>query len=160
VKAELLAEAINRGVRGAVVSVNDNGMPSVTVSLGRLVAVCSYLKTDLGFNYLASVTGVDFYDRFEVIYHLHVVPSGEEACLKVIANHNDPVVPSVFAVWQGADFQEREVYDLMGIRFSGHPKLKRILMWEEFQGHPLRKDFGMGDQAAWQQMPHMPELET
>jgi NADH/F420H2 dehydrogenase subunit C len=155
-----LAEAIGKGVRGAVISANTGMMPSITITTGRLVQVCDYLKAQLGYNYLVSVTGVDYLDHFEVIYHLHAMPDGDQACLKVRTTHDDPVVPSVYHVWQGADFQEREVFDLMGIRFSGHPNLKRILMWDEFQGHPLRKDFGMGDEAAWQQMPRMPELET
>lgn len=155
-----LAEAINQAVRGAVVAKSTGNMPSVTIGAGRLVAVCNHLKSQMGFNYLSSITGVDYYDRFEVIYHLHAVPGSEQVCVKVVVNHDDPVVPSVFNVWQGADLQEREVYDLMGIRFSGHPNLTRILMWDEFEGHPLRKDFGMGNQAAWEQMPHMPQLET
>jgi NADH-quinone oxidoreductase subunit C len=81
-------------------------------------------------------------------------------CLKVVADHNEPSVPSVYSVWQGADLQEREVYDLMGIRFPGHPNLKRVLLWDEFEGHPLRKDFGLANQDAWRQMPPMPQVET
>ncbi|MCL4534550.1 MAG: NADH-quinone oxidoreductase subunit C [Bacteroidetes bacterium] len=157
---EQLAAAINSVVGGAVVKVTEGTMPSATLQTSRLIQVCNALKHKLGFNYLISVTGVDYCTYFEVVYHLQNIPTNEQACIKVVVDHDQPVVPSVYGVWPGADFQEREVYDLMGISFTGHPNLKRILLWDEFKGHPLQKAFGMFDEDAWRQAPSLPELEV
>ncbi len=157
--AEQLAEAINGVVHGAVVQVNDGTMPSVTVQAARLTPVFAAVRK-MGFDFLDSITGVDYNSYFEVVYQLHNMSTNDDACLKVAVDHDQPILASVYHIWQGADFQEREVYDLMGITFTGHPNLKRILLWDEFQGHPLRKDFGMGDENAWRQMPPLPELEV
>ncbi len=104
-------------------------------------AVARTLKTEHGLDFLANVTSVDFPDRFEVAYNVCSSSGGTPITVKVAADKADPVVPSVTAIWPGAGFQEREVYDLMGVRFEGHPDLKRILLWEGFDGHPLRKDW-------------------
>ena len=110
----------------------------------RLVEVCQYLKTTPGleFNYLTDVTAVDYVDYFEVNYQLTSLHHRHTTLLKVrVFDRRNAEVPSVVSVWRGADFQEREIWDLMGIRFVGHPNLKRILLWEGFPGHPLRKDY-------------------
>ena len=136
-----LAEAIGQHFPQAVVQATDS---SVYLRPGDLREVASYLKDAPGleFNYLASVTGVDYLDYFEIIYHLVSMPKNHSAVLKVkLYGRDDPTVPSLVSVWKGADLQEREVYDLMGIHFEGHPNLKRIFLWDEFPGHPLRKDF-------------------
>ena len=97
---------------------------------------------DRHFDYLVSVTAVDYYDYFELVYHLTSLEHNHSLVLKTRCyDRSEPVVSSVFGLWQGADFQEREIYDLMGIRFVGHPNLKRIALWEGFEGHPLRTDF-------------------
>ena len=97
---------------------------------------------DLRLDYLVSVTSVDYIDYFEVVYRLTSITHNHSAVLKTRAyGREEPVVPSVTSVWKGAELQEREVYDLMGVRFEGHPNMKRIMMWEGFEGHPLRKDF-------------------
>jgi len=109
-----------------------------------LPEVATYLRDrpDLPWDCLSSVTGVDYPNYFEVVYHLYSVEKQVgPLVLKVRTEKEDPVVPSLVSVWPGANFQEREVYDLMGIRFSGHPNLKRILLWEGYRGHPLRKDY-------------------
>jgi NADH-quinone oxidoreductase subunit C len=96
------------------------------------------------FNYLADVTGVDWYPsepRFEVIYHLLSIPNKERVRLKVRLDGTSPVVDSVVPIWPSANFFEREVFDLFGVRFNGHPYLRRILMPENWEGHPLRKDY-------------------
>ncbi len=114
------------------------------VSGEQLREVALYLRDrpDLPWDYLSSVTGVDYPGYFEVVYHLYsMAKQVGPLVLKVRAEKEDPVVPSLVSVWPGANFQEREVYDLMGIRFSAHPNLKRILLWEGYQGHPLRKDY-------------------
>ena len=114
------------------------------VPAGRLLDVAKTLREELGFNYLSSVTGVDLLkeDKMEVVYHTYSIDQGGGAVvLKVQVDRSNPVVPSLTPTWPGADFQEREAWDLLGIRFEGHPDLRRILMWEGFEGHPLRKDW-------------------
>src|SRR5262249_46189357 len=91
--------------------------------------------------FLNCLTAVDRMDSFEVTYHLSSLAKNQSLVLKARTSHDMPVVPSVITVWQGAQLQEREAYDLMGIVFDGHPGLKRIFLWEGFPGHPLRKDF-------------------
>ncbi len=117
------------------------------VSRDRLVEVATYLRDELGYSYLSSVTGVDYPEgtnglppRFETVYHLFQ-PTGGPLVLHVHADREDPTVPSLVPVFPSALFQEREAWDLMGIRFEGHPDLRRILLWEGFDGHPLRKDW-------------------
>lgn len=98
---------------------------------------------ELGFNFLSDLTAVDWPDRnprFDVVYHLAAVPSAERIRLKVQVNEGE-AVPTVTDVWAAANWAEREVYDLFGLRFEGHPDLRRILMPEGWIGHPLRKDF-------------------
>ncbi|MDX1614287.1 MAG: NADH-quinone oxidoreductase subunit C, partial [Candidatus Promineifilaceae bacterium] len=110
----------------------------------KLTEIAGYLRDELGFNYLSSVTGVDLIDdgKLEVVYHTYSIDQGGGAVvLKVHVDREDPVVPSLVPLWPGADFQEREVYDMFGVRFDGHPDLRRILLWEGFDGYPLRKDW-------------------
>ncbi len=115
---------------------------ALIVEATRLVEVARLLRDELGFDYLSNLTSVDYEDRFEVIYHLYSIQAGgPHVYLKVHADKDDPIVPSLMTVFHAADFQEREVYDMMGIRFAGHPNLKRILLWEGFDGFPLRKDW-------------------
>ncbi|MFQ5997559.1 MAG: NADH-quinone oxidoreductase subunit C [Dehalococcoidales bacterium] len=109
-----------------------------------LLAVAAFLKDTPGldFNYLNYVTAIDYYDHFEVIYMLSSLEHNHSLLIKTRCyDRQNPALPSVVSLWQGADFQEREIYDLMGIRFEGHPNMKRIFLWEGFAGHPLRKDF-------------------
>ena len=107
---------------------------------------CVVLKDDAGcaFNFLSDVTCVDWYPaepRFEVVYHLLSIPKKERVRLKVCLNSASPAVESLTSVWPGANYFEREVFDLFGVRFNGHPYLRRILMPEDWEGHPLRKDY-------------------
>ncbi|PTX62521.1 NADH-quinone oxidoreductase subunit C [Melghirimyces profundicolus] len=98
-------------------------------------------EEDLQFDYLQNLSGVDDEDHMEVVYHLVSLKHGHSLCVKVKTEREDPQVPSVTGVWAAADWHEREVYDLLGIRFPGHPNLKRILMPDDWVGHPLRKDY-------------------
>ncbi|MDH4207746.1 MAG: NADH-quinone oxidoreductase subunit C [Anaerolineae bacterium] len=125
--------------------------PAIVVNAENLVELAQHLCAEQEYDYCASVTGVDYPDRFEVVYHLYSTSKkGGPVILKVHAARENPEIPSVVSIWPGADWQEREVWDLMGVRFSGHPDLRRILMWEGFQGHPLRKDFpGMKDEYTF-----------
>jgi len=107
---------------------------------------CAILRDDAGceFNYLSDITCVDWYPaepRFEVIYHLLSIPNKERVRLKVRLDSASPAVESVTSVWPGANFFEREVFDLFGVRFTGHPYLRRLMMPEDWEGHPLRKDY-------------------
>lgn len=96
------------------------------------------------FNFLSDITCVDWYPsepRFEVIYHLLSIPKKDRVRLKVRLDGSSPVIESVTSVWAGANYFEREIFDLFGVRFTGHPYLRRILMPEDWEGYPLRKDY-------------------
>ena len=119
---------------------------SVYVERSLIREACALLRDDpkCPFNYLADVTCVDWYPaepRFEVIYHLLSISQKERVRLKVRLDGDSPAVESVTSLWPAANFFEREVFDLFGIRFTGHPYLRRIQMPENWEGHPLRKDY-------------------
>ena len=125
-------------------SVLESSQDSILVKSESLLLVATYLKETPGldFDFLTSVTSVDYYDYFEVVYHLTSLKHNHSLVLKTHCHGRDnPSLPSVVGLWRGADYQEREVYDLMGISFTGHPNLKRLFMWEGFEGHPLRRDY-------------------
>ena len=105
--------------------------------------MAQFIRDDLGYDYLSSVTGIDFFpeDLMEVVYHFYKTTGGPSLVLKTQTGRTEPVVPSLVSIYPGAEFQEREAWDLLGIRFENHPDLRRILMWEGFAGHPLRKDW-------------------
>lgn len=108
-----------------------------------IAEVCRTIKNELGYAYIVDVCGVDFPDReqrFEVVYHLYNLETKHRLRLKVSVGE-DGEVPTVSDIWVGANWPEREAWDMYGIRFAGHPDLTRILTWEGFEGHPLRKDF-------------------
>ena len=115
----------------------------VLMAPDKLVGVARFLRDDRDTDarFLNAVSGVDRYDYFEVVYHLTSLSHNHQLVLKVRADHEEPEVPSVTGVWHGAHLQEREIFDLLGVRFKGHPNLKRIFLWEGFPGYPLRKDF-------------------
>lgn len=116
------------------------------IEKGVIREVCAILRADPAcpFNYLADLTAVDWYPsdpRFEVVYHLLSIPRKERVRLKARLDGSSPVIESVTSVWPNANFYEREVFDLFGIRFTGHPHLERLLMPDNWEGHPLRKDY-------------------
>jgi NADH-quinone oxidoreductase subunit C len=120
------------------------GETTLTVSREKIVAACEFLKKEGGFDMLTDLSGVDNYGedpRYEVDYLLYSLAQHCYLRLKVRVSEEDMVVDSVTNVWRGADWHEREAFDMFGIRFHGHPNLKRILMWEGYPHHPLRKDF-------------------
>jgi NADH-quinone oxidoreductase subunit C/D len=109
-----------------------------------LLEFAATLRDELGYDYLSSITGVDYLpeDRMEVVYQVYKTTGGPGLMFKVQVPRQDPVeVPSLVSIYPGAEFQEREAWDLLGIKFTGHPDLRRILMWEGFAGFPLRKDW-------------------
>lgn len=118
--------------------------PDLWIRPESVLDVCRFLKETPGleFNLLNSISAVDYVEYLEVVYHLTSTLHLHSAVIKARAfGREEPAVPSVVSVWQGADFQEREIWDLMGIAFVGHPNLKRIMLWEGFHGHPLRRDY-------------------
>jgi NADH/F420H2 dehydrogenase subunit C len=122
-------------------AIEEAGKDSVLVKSDALLAVAAYLKDNLKYDYFNFVTAVDYYSYFEVVYQLTSLSENRSIIFKARCERDNPSLPSVTGLWQGADFQEREIYDLMGIKFEGHPNLKRIFLWEGFAGHPLRKDW-------------------
>jgi NADH-quinone oxidoreductase subunit C len=126
---------------GSIVESNGN---TIVVKAEQLFQAASFLKTTAGFdfNYLNYLTAVDYQTNFEVIYNLVSLEHNQALILKTrLTDREKPALASVVSLWRGADFQEREIYDLFGITFNGHPNLKRIFLWDGFQGYPLRKDF-------------------
>ncbi|MBO9308569.1 MAG: NADH-quinone oxidoreductase subunit C [Chloroflexi bacterium] len=121
------------------------GYEGVIVEAAKLPEFARVIRGEYGFNYLSSLTAVDYLghgDHLEVVYHAFRVPSGGKPLVfKAQTDRQNPVIPSLVSIYPGADFQEREAYDLYGIHFAGHPNLKRILLWEGFEGHPMRKDY-------------------
>jgi NADH-quinone oxidoreductase subunit C len=128
------------------------GEISLTISdAEKIFDVCSFAKKQLGFDYLVDISSVDNYGedpRWTVVYHLRSVASGQELRLKTDVSEEKSELPSVLPVWRTANWHEREIYDMMGIRFSGHPDLRRILMWEGYPYHPLRKDFPLAGKPS------------
>jgi NADH-quinone oxidoreductase subunit C/D len=119
------------------------GYEGYLVHADHLLDFARSIRDELGFDYLSSVTGVDYLpdEKMEVVYHAYRSEGGPALVFKVQVPRENPIVPSLVSIFPGVDFQEREAWDLLGIRFSGHPNLQRILTWEGFEGHPLRKDW-------------------
>ncbi len=119
------------------------GDAAVVVKTALLLDVCRFLKSEpeLGFDYLRCVSGVDLKDRMESVYHLYSMKVGHGLVVKVVLDRAAPEVASVESVWKSANWFERESYDLLGIRYTGHPNLERVMMPRDWVGHPLRKDY-------------------
>jgi len=118
---------------------------------GRIADVCGAAKRELGFEYLVDITSIDNYGdepRFAIVYHLYSYADRCSLRLKIEVSEERSKVPTVTTVWRGADWHEREIYDMMGIHFSGHPDLRRILMWEGYPYFPLRKDFPLAGKTT------------
>jgi NADH-quinone oxidoreductase subunit C/D len=129
---------------GAVEADEREGYEGIVVAGDRLLEVARAVRDDLGYDLLSSLSYVDYLDEgfFEVVYHAYNTHSGGSAfTFKARTPREEAILPSLTGVWPGVDFQEREAWDLMGIHFAGHPNLKRILTWDGFEGHPLRKDW-------------------
>jgi NADH-quinone oxidoreductase subunit C len=142
--------ALNRLVEWNAAAVHaakfDRNELTIWIDKGFIREVCAILRDDAGcpFNFLADLTCVDWYPsepRFEVVYHLLSIPKKERVRLKARLDGSSAAIESVTSVWPAANNYEREVFDLFGVRFSGHPNLKRLLMPDDWEGHPLRKDY-------------------
>ncbi len=141
------------------------GQVSIRIDRASIVAVCDFLKRDeqTPFDYLSDLTCVHFPDRreapFEVVYNLYSIPANERIRLKV-ATTPEEAVESVTPVWPAANWMEREVFDLFGIRFSNHPDLRRLLLPPDWEGHPLRKDFPLEFVENEWTKKHLPEMNN
>jgi NADH-quinone oxidoreductase subunit C len=123
---------------------SDRGELTLEITPERIVEVCRFLKEDQKFVRVSTVTAVDWYPeepRFDVVYHLHSPERNERLRLKCHLPGENPEIDSVTVVWRGANWYERETFDLFGIIFRNHPNLKRIMLPENWEGHPLRKDY-------------------
>lgn len=146
--SEFIEKAIRDAFPDAVLESSEvDGVLNIKLDPGALAAVCEKLRCDaaLGFDYLADVTAIDWQDRIEVVYRMTALATNSRIVLRVDLDRARPEVDSVTPVWLGADYQEREVYDLMGVVFRGHPDLRRILLPEDWEGYPLRKDYVIPD---------------
>lgn len=120
------------------------GEHSLTVAPDSIVELCTYAKEEMGFDYLTDITSVDHFGddpRFEVVYELYSMTDCIHLRLKAFLSEDDPEIDTVCDIWPTANWHEREIWDMMGIRFRKHPDLRRILMWEGYPYFPLRKDF-------------------
>ena len=142
-----LVARLREGVAGAVLASHAfRGDATAIVPREKIIEAGRFLRDDpnLCFDMLLDVTAVDYLGRvprFEVVYHLYSVPLNHRIRVKVALEEDDPRLPSLVPIWAGADWLERETWDLYGIVFEGHPHLRRIYLYDEFQGHPLRKDY-------------------
>ena len=122
----------------------DFGDRTLIVNGQHIAEICKLLRDEQGYGMLVDLTCVDYYPRrprFEIVYHLLNLSTKGRLRLKALSDEKTPVVPTLSKLWPIANWLEREVWDLYGIKFEGHPNLKRLLLYEEFQGHPLRKDY-------------------
>jgi len=122
----------------------EHGEVTLEIAPARISSVCGYLKYDQKFVRLSSITAVDrcpAEPRFEVVYHVHSIERNLRVRLKCRLPGAAPAIESVVSVWRAANWYEREVFDLFGIRFTGHPDLRRIMLPDDWEGHPLRKDY-------------------
>ncbi|MBI2916847.1 MAG: NADH-quinone oxidoreductase subunit C [Chloroflexi bacterium] len=139
VVASDVAQQVNTVMPGRVLEATGS---TLVVRPVAVFEVARWLKANLGFDFLECLTAVDYLQHFEVVYYLLSLSSNQSLVLKTRLQGREGLqVPSVTPLWQGADFQEREAYDLFGIQFDGHPFMKRLFLWEGFPGYPLRKDF-------------------
>jgi NADH-quinone oxidoreductase subunit C len=138
-KSEVHPEAVEE----AAINELSDDMPTITVKAGHWRAAAELLKSHekLGCNYLRNVTGVDYETHMEVVYFVINLETKREYAIKIRTDRDQPSVPSAVPVWLSADWPEREIYDLLGIDFPGHPDLRRIMMPDDWVGHPLRKDY-------------------
>ena len=132
----------------------------------KLFEAMKILKNECGYNFLVDITAVDYLgypqagtDRFAVVYCLLNIADNCRFYVKVMVNDPEPTVPSVISLWQGADWAEREVYDMYGIRFEGHPDLRRLLMPDEFTSYPLRKDYPLRGRGERHNFPILTRAE-
>jgi NADH-quinone oxidoreductase subunit C len=166
---EKIKEIVSQAVPGAQIEIVSSTpaaqQPSLLVDREHIYAVAKFLKEDPRFemDFCSCVTGVDYLPKgdkpgyIEVVYHLYSVARKQGPIVVKVRTPRDLDqcrVPSLTPVWRGCEFQEREAYDLFGVKFDGHPDLRRILMWDEFTDHPMRKDYVPPADYEWEPTPH------
>jgi len=141
-------DRINSKYKGVVLDSHDfRGDQTITVQKNVLIELFKFLRDDpeLDFKFLMDLTAVDYLNRkdsrFEVVYHFYSLKHNHRLRVKVPVSEDDCTIDSVSSLWKTANWYEREVWDLYGIKFNSHPDMRRILLYEEFKGHPLRKDY-------------------
>ena len=136
-----VATRLEQQFPSGIISSNED---SLLVKSESLFDIISFLKTspEFEFNFLNSIAAVDYFNYFELVYHLTSIEHNHSFVVKTRCDGRENLsLPSIVSLYEGANAQEREIYDLMGISFEGHPNMKRIFLWDGFQGHPLRKDY-------------------
>ncbi len=148
---EALAQQLSEALSGSVLATSHaHGRAEIQIAPEQNVAVLAWLRAQ-GYSFLASLHGVDYYPhepRLGVIYELLDMRNVDRVSVKARVSTDEPSIASVLELWPGADFPEREVYDMFGVRFDGHPDLRRILMPEDYEGHPQRRDFPVGGEPV------------
>jgi NADH-quinone oxidoreductase subunit C len=138
-------ESLDKSFEGKLESKTEfRGERTYTISALDLCDIAKFCRDDLSFDYLLDITSIDNFGeepRFEIVYHLYSMPHGTHLRLKLRVSEDLGSVDTVSDIWLTADWHEREIYDMMGIKFNGHPDLRRILMWDGYPFFPLRKDF-------------------
>ena len=158
-------DALQRAFSGLTVS-EFRGQTRALVPRDSLYAALTLLKEQLGFDLLVDITCVDYLDypgardRFGLVYLLANALTNERITVRAMVNDPQPAVPSVAALWEGANWLEREVWDMFGIAFQGHPDLRRILLPEEFTAHPLRKDYPLQGRGERHNFPVLRRAES
>ena len=130
-------------IEQAYLNERDRDLPTLQIRGEYWLECAKLLKTheELDFRYLRNIAGVDYETHMEVVYHMVSLKTKRQCCVKVTTDRDHPSVPSVEPIWLTANWNEREIYDLFGIQFPGHPDLRRIMMPDDWVGHPLRKDY-------------------
>ena len=137
------AEELKQYLPDSIVSIGiQTNKPLAVIKKDEVLKVAAKVK-EMGFDNLSLITGIDYGDRFEIVYNFFSYGKRLNLVLKIVLDHANPEVASLSSIWKVADWLERETYDLVGIKFSGHPNLKRILLPDGWMGHPLRKDYDM-----------------
>ncbi len=185
--AEIIVERLHEALPNAGISLRKNpgpsGQHSLLVDTANLIGVCTVLRDTLAFDLLSNVTGVDWPDAakadavaapaagedisrtggfLEVLYHLYSTSRREGPLVlrvRTVDREKQNQIPSVVSIYRSAEFQEREIFDLYGVEFTGHPDLRRILMWDEFEDYPMRKDYVAPDDYEYEPTPHDAVLE-
>ena len=136
---------LSRKFRKQVLDTSDRlGMDTALIDKSSLREIITYLRDEMSYNFLRDVTCVDYLHRqprFEVVYVLYSMSRKAQVVIKAVVDGDEPVIDSIHDLYGCANWGEREVWDMYGIKFAGHPELRRILLYEEFEGHPLRKDY-------------------
>jgi NADH-quinone oxidoreductase subunit C len=157
-------EKLKTDFAGEVSSFRDN--TRVTLPAEKVFDALEALKDQHGFDLLVDLAGIDYLgypdatDRFAVVYSLANTTSGERLFVKTFVNDPEPELPSAYPLWKGADWMEREVFDMFGIRFPGHPDLRRILMPDAFADYPLRKDYPLRGHGERHNLPVLTRAES